>query len=69
MIDDMSGEELEHDCPRCATPVRQRYYGPCPPCRTELAARYAGRAREVEVADYEPKGNVTPNAVALRDDD
>jgi len=69
MIGGMSGEELEHDCPRCATPVRQRYYGPCPGCRAELAARYAGRERDVEVAEYEPKVNVTANAVALRDDD
>ena len=68
MIDGMSGDELEHDCPRCARVVRQRYYGPCPDCRTELAARFAGRARAVEVADYEPKMNVTPNAVALKDD-
>ena len=35
---------------------------------TELRARFAGRAREVEAAEYEPKVNVTPNAVALRDD-
>jgi hypothetical protein len=64
----MSGDDLEHDCPRCTRPVRQRYYGPCPDCRSELAARYAGRAREVEVADYEPKVNVTANAVAMRDE-
>ncbi len=28
---------------------------------------YAGRARSVEAAAYEPKMNVTPNAVALKD--
>ena len=64
----VSDELLEHDCPRCARSVRQRYYGPCPDCRTDLAARFAGRAREVEVGEYEPKMNVTPNAVALRDE-
>lgn len=25
-------------------------------------------AREIEVAEYEPKMNVTPNAVAMKDD-
>jgi hypothetical protein len=25
-------------------------------------------ARDIEIADYEPKMNVTPNAVALKDD-
>ena len=28
---------------------------------------YAGEARQVEVAEYVPKMNVTPNAVALKD--
>jgi hypothetical protein len=28
---------------------------------------YAGEARHVEVAEYVPKMNVTPNAVALKD--
>jgi hypothetical protein len=56
------------DCPRCARPVEAGLYGPCPTCRDELRATYAGRARDVEVAAYEPKMNVTPNAVAMRDD-
>jgi hypothetical protein len=63
----MSGD-IEHDCPRCARPARQRYYGPCPDCRAELADRFAGRAREVDVPAYEPKVNVTANAVAMRDE-
>ena len=29
---------------------------------------YAGRARAVEAEAYDPKMNVTPNAVALKDD-
>ena len=45
-----------------------RFYGPCDSCRTELHAKYLGEAREVEVAEYVPKMNVTPNAVALKDD-
>ncbi len=27
-----------------------------------------GEAREIVIAEYEPKMNVTPNAVALKDD-
>ena len=68
MIDGVSDELLEHDCPRCGRPARQTYYGPCPDCRADLGAIFAGRAREVDVAEYEPKMNVTPNAVAQRDD-
>jgi hypothetical protein len=32
-----------------------------------LRATYQAVAREVEVAEYEPKMNVTPNAVATKD--
>ena len=55
-------------CPRCAAPVSQRFYGPCESCRTELRAKFVGEGRVVEVAEYEPKMNVTPNAVTLKDD-
>jgi len=55
-------------CPRCAATVNQRFYGPCESCRTELRAKFVGEGRVVEVAEYEPKMNVTPNAVALKDD-
>lgn len=56
------------DCPRCGTTVDDELYGPCPSCRADLRARYSGEARAgVEVADYEPKMNVTPNAVAQKD--
>jgi hypothetical protein len=54
-------------CPRCGTERDERFYGPCGPCRTELCERLGGEARSVEVAAYEPKMNVTPNAVALKD--
>ncbi len=37
-------------------------------CRGDLVAKFAGLGRDVEVAEYEPKMNVTPNAVALKDD-
>ena len=65
----MSADEIDHDCPRCHQPAQQRYYGPCPSCRTELATLAAGRAREVDAPTYEPKVNVTANAVAMRADD
>ena len=55
-------------CPRCGTDVNEQFYGPCRSCRTELRAKYLGEGRVVEVAEYEPKMNVTPNAVALKDD-
>jgi hypothetical protein len=59
---------MEITCPRCNTPARERFYGPCATCRAELRAAFAGEARDVEVAEYVPKMNVTPNAVALKDD-
>jgi hypothetical protein len=55
-------------CPRCQSAVSARFYGPCDPCRDELRASLGGTAKDVVVADYEPKMNVTPNAVALKDD-
>ncbi|HEY3831008.1 MAG TPA: hypothetical protein VGO03_01825 [Acidimicrobiia bacterium] len=55
-------------CPICGASVAQRFYGPCPECRTGLRDRLAGEARDVEQAEYVPKMNVTPNAVAVKDD-
>ena len=55
-------------CPRCRASVEEKFYGPCQSCRGELRAKYLGEGRVVEVAEYEPKINVTPNAVALKDD-
>jgi hypothetical protein len=55
-------------CPRCRRDVDERYYGPCATCRDELRAAFAREARVVEVVEYEPKVNVTPNAVATKDD-
>lgn len=56
------------DCPRCGTAVAERFWGPCEACRSQLRATYGGPAREVEAEAYVPKVNVTPNAVATRDD-
>lgn len=58
----------EITCPRCGRTSAARFYGPCDDCRAELRATYRGEARVVEVAEYEPKMNVTPNAVASKDD-
>ena len=55
-------------CPRCGHDVDERYYGPCTACRDELRAAFQREGRVVEVAEYEPKMNVTPNAVATKDD-
>ncbi len=55
-------------CPRCQQAVEEAYYGPCTSCRTDLRATLGGEAQAVEATGYEPKMNVTPNAVALKDD-
>ncbi len=58
---------LEFDCPRCGDPATETYYGPCETCREALVASLGGAGRLVEVAAYQPKVNVTPNAVATKD--
>jgi hypothetical protein len=58
---------VEVTCPRCGRTAEQRFYGPCDECRTALRAAYRAEGRVVEVAEYEPKMNVTPNAVATKD--
>ena len=57
---------LSFICPRCTVAVSERFYGPCETCRVHLRA-IGGDARDVEIAAYEPKMNVTPHAVALKD--
>jgi hypothetical protein len=59
---------VEFACPRCAQTVDVRFYGPCDSCRDDLRGKFVRVARVVEIAEYEPKMNVTPNAVALKDD-
>jgi hypothetical protein len=59
--------DLTHACPRCGNEVTSRFYGPCRPCHDELRVTFAGEARDVEVEEYVPKMNVTPNAVASRE--
>jgi hypothetical protein len=55
------------DCPRCGQPADERFYGPCSTCRDALRTMFSATKRDVEVADYEPKMNVTPNAVATKE--
>lgn len=56
------------ECMRCHRTEPMRFYGVCTTCRAELQAAFSRDEREIEVAAYEPKVNVTPNAVALKDD-
>jgi hypothetical protein len=60
-------ELLDITCPRCGNTASARFYGPCDDCRSDLRAALGGEHREVEVAAYEPKMNVVPNAVATKD--
>jgi len=60
-------EDLEVACPRCGATSTMRFYGPCSACRGELRATLGNEGRLAEAVDYEPKMNVTPNAVALKD--
>lgn len=74
MVDDVAApphdakDLLHFNCPRCERDVAEAYYGPCGACLADLKTIYKGQAREIDVADYVPKMNVTPNAVALKDD-
>lgn len=54
-------------CPRCGQVTVLEHYGPCEGCRRELRATVAGEAGARQAAAYEPKMNVTPNAVALKE--
>lgn len=60
-------EFVDFDCPRCRQPARGRYYGPCARCAQELRSILRGNAEPVATPEYEPKMNVTPNAVATKD--
>ena len=59
---------IDLDCLRCGKTAPMRFRGLCTDCRTHLREHVRRDAREIDVAAYEPKMNVTPNAVALKDD-
>lgn len=67
-IEDPGDADLAFTCPRCSTEVTARYYGPCDNCRQQLLESQHRVGGEVETPEYVPKMNVTPNAVALKDD-
>ncbi len=59
---------LSFTCPRCESAVEEEFYGPCTACRHQLRAEQGtDPAGTVTEAAYEPKMNVTPNAVALKE--
>ncbi len=58
---------LDIACPRCGQQVAERFYGPCLSCRDELRSSQGNQGHLAEAVDYEPKMNVTPNAVAIKD--
>lgn len=57
-----------YPCPRCQTTMTADSYGPCESCIAELRASQQNEASGDGPAAFEPKMNVTPNAVALKDD-
>ena len=65
---DVTDAPLEFACPRChASGHARASTGPAAPVAVTLRATQGGEARVVEATAYEPKMNVTPNAVALKD--
>ena len=67
-MDQHQRQPLEFACPRCGSAASATYYGPCDTCRGALRRSLGGVGQHVAAAEYEPKMNVTPNAVALKDD-
>ena len=65
---DLDLTPVDMDCVRCGHTEPMRFRGLCASCRDELDAKFARDGREMEVEEYVPKMNVTPNAVALKDD-
>jgi hypothetical protein len=60
-------ELLTYDCPRCQKPAVEEFYGPCRDCVVTLRAGQQLDRSDVKAAEYEPKMNVTPNAVATKE--
>ncbi len=66
-VPDVGPDQQSFACPRCTAEVTEGWYGPCTTCRSDLRAALGGEQRDLTVTDYEPKMNVTPNAVATKD--
>jgi hypothetical protein len=58
---------LDFTCPRCGLATQQEFYGPCHACISELVVSMRLDGTGVAAGDYEPKMNVTPNAVASKE--
>jgi hypothetical protein len=61
-------QPVDMECMRCHRTAPMRFYGICTECREDLHTIFARDARTIAVAEYEPTMNVTPNAVALKED-
>ncbi len=59
--------DVSIDCPRCAKPVTERFYGPCEDCREELRTTQQNAKSDAAADEYEPKMNVVPNAIASKE--
>lgn len=59
---------IELECMRCRRTAPMRFYGICDECRAQLRERFDREGRTIDVEEYVPKMNVTPNAVALKSD-
>lgn len=59
--------DIDIDCPRCGASVTERFHGPCASCRAEMRAAMDAEQSDIAAAEYEPKMNVTPNAVASKE--
>lgn len=62
-------EMIPDVCPRCGGPQgAAEFYGVCERCSIDLRSLFDGSPRgDVSAAEYEPKMNVTPNAVASKE--
>ncbi len=58
---------IEFTCPRCDLAVIEEFYGPCSTCREAMRTMHSADQEEVSAEAFEPKMNVTPNAVASKD--
>lgn len=58
---------LDFTCPRCSVVVSGEFYGPCHACVAILRSQQMLDRNATAVAEYVPKMNVTPNAVATKD--
>jgi hypothetical protein len=66
-VDPADYPPVEMPCLRCGAPTMLRFAGPCPACAQQLRESMRGERQTVDT-EYVPKMNVTPNAVALKDD-